>query len=48
MSEVLAVQGLTKHYPAFTLEDVSFTLRPGVITGIPGVDLVLLEKFLDA
>ena len=36
MSEVLAVQGLTKRYPAFTLEDVSFTLRPGVITGFIG------------
>ena len=36
MSEVLAVQGLTKRYPAFTLEDVSFTLRPGAITGFIG------------
>ena len=32
----LTVQGLCKHYPAFTLEDVSFSLTPGTITGFIG------------
>lgn len=32
----LTVQGLCKHYPAFTLEDVSFSLAPGTITGFIG------------
>ena len=36
MSEILCVQGLTKRYPAFALEDVSFALRPGAINGIIG------------
>ena len=32
----LAVKGLRKTYPAFTLEDVSFSLEPGTITGFIG------------
>lgn len=36
MSGVLHVQGLTKRYPAFALEEVSFDLRPGAITGFIG------------
>ena len=36
MSEILCVQGLTKRYPAFALEDVSFALRLGAITGFIG------------
>ena len=36
MSGVLQVQGLTKRYPAFALEEVSFDLRPGAITGFIG------------
>ena len=33
---MLAVRGLTKRYPAFVLEEVSFTLRPGRIMGLIG------------
>ena len=36
MSGVLEVWGLCKRYPSFALEDVSFALRPGVITGFIG------------
>lgn len=36
MSEILEVQGLCKHYPGFALEDVSFALRAGHITGFIG------------
>ena len=36
MKSPLTVQGLSKHYPAFDLRDVSFTLRPGSITGFIG------------
>ena len=36
MKTPLAVQGLRKAYPAFTLEDVSFSLVPGSITGFIG------------
>lgn len=36
MSEVLSVRGLTKRYPGFTLDSVSFDLRPGAITGFIG------------
>ena len=36
MSGVLHVRGLTKRYPAFALEEVSFDLRPGAITGFIG------------
>lgn len=36
MSEVLSVKGLTKRYPSFTLDDVSFDLRLGAITGFIG------------
>ena len=32
----LIVQGLCKNYPAFRLEDVSFQLEPGTITGFIG------------
>lgn len=32
----LEVQHLEKHYPAFSLENVSFSLRPGKITGFIG------------
>ncbi|MBR6186547.1 MAG: ABC transporter ATP-binding protein [Clostridia bacterium] len=32
----LDVQGLTKNYPSFTLQSVSFSLRPGAITGFIG------------
>ncbi len=32
----LEVRGLTKQYPAFTLQDVSFSLVPGSITGFIG------------
>ena len=32
----LYVQGLTKNYPSFTLQSVSFALRPGAITGFIG------------
>ena len=32
----LEVRGLTKNYPAFTLQDVSFSLVPGSITGFIG------------
>ena len=34
--EPLKVQGLCKYYPAFRLEDVSFRLVPGTITGFIG------------
>lgn len=36
MSEVLSVRGLTRRYPGFTLDSVSFDLRPGAITGFIG------------
>ena len=36
MSEVLTVRGLCKTYPAFRLEDVSFSVAPGSITGFIG------------
>jgi ABC-2 type transport system ATP-binding protein len=36
VSEVLSVRGLTKRYPGFTLDSVSFDLRPGAITGFIG------------
>ena len=36
MKSPLTVQGLCKHYPAFTLQDVSFSLVPGTITGFIG------------
>ena len=32
----IEIQGLTKRYPAFALEEVSFDLRPGAITGFIG------------
>ncbi len=36
MKTPLTVQGLCKNYPAFQLEDVSFSLVPGTITGFIG------------
>ena len=36
MMDPLTVQGLCKYYPAFRLEDVSFRLIPGTITGFIG------------
>lgn len=33
---ILAVQGLTKKYESFTLDDVSFSLQPGRIMGLIG------------
>lgn len=33
---MLVVRDLTKHYPKFTLEDVSFSLEPGRIMGLIG------------
>ncbi len=34
--EVLTIQGLTKHYPSFTLDQASFTVRSGEIMGFIG------------
>ena len=36
MNELLRVEHLSKHYPGFTLEDVSFTVKPGHIMGLIG------------
>lgn len=36
MEGVLSVKGLTKRYPGFLLDGVSFDLRPGAITGFIG------------
>lgn len=36
MEGVLSVKGLTKRYPGFVLDGVSFDLRPGAITGFIG------------
>lgn len=36
MEAVLRVQGLCKHYPGFSLEDVSFSLAPNHIMGLIG------------
>ena len=36
MKTPLEVRGLCKNYPAFRLEDVSFTLEAGAITGFIG------------
>jgi len=35
---LLTVEGLHKHYPAFHLDDVSFTLEPGYIIGFIGAN----------
>ena len=32
----LSVRGLCKKYPAFTLDNVSFDLAPGAVTGFIG------------
>ena len=37
---VLEVQGLCKAYPGFRLEDVSFRLEPGTITGFIANDVI--------
>ena len=36
MRSPLTVQGLCKNYPAFKLDNVSFSLTPGTITGFIG------------
>jgi ABC-2 type transport system ATP-binding protein len=36
MNEVLQVTGLEKHYPGFQLQNVSFSLEAGTITGLIG------------
>ena len=36
MEAVLHVQGLCKHYPGFSLEDVGFSLAPNHIMGLIG------------
>lgn len=36
MGAVLSVQNITKHYPGFTLENVSFSLEPKRIMGLIG------------
>lgn len=38
MDEMLKVEGLTKKYKDFTLEDVSFSLPPGYIMGLVGAN----------
>ena len=34
--EILKVEGLCKRYPAFSLENVSFSMQPGTIMGLIG------------
>ena len=34
--EVLRIEGLCKRYPAFALENVSFSMQPGTIMGLIG------------
>ena len=36
MTALLSIQNLTKHYPGFTLQDVSFSVMPGRIMGFIG------------
>ena len=36
MNELLSVRGLTKRYPGFTLDSVSFSVAPGRIMGLIG------------
>ena len=36
MEAVLSVQSINKHYPGFTLENVSFSLAPNRIMGLIG------------
>lgn len=36
MKELLSVQGISKQYPGFRLENVSFSLQPGRIMGLIG------------
>lgn len=36
MEPILQVSGLSKHYPAFSLRDVTFTVEPGTVMGFVG------------
>ena len=36
MTDTLQVRNLCKYYPGFSLEDVSFSLKPGRIMGLIG------------
>mgnify|MGYP000494256724 FL=1 len=36
MEAVLSVQSINKHYPGFTLKNVSFSLAPNRIMGLIG------------
>ena len=36
MEEILKIEGLEKHYPTFSLKNVSFIIRPGEIMGFIG------------
>lgn len=36
MTALLQVKHLNKHYPGFTLKDVSFSVKPGRIMGLIG------------
>lgn len=36
MTDLLKIEHLSKHYPGFSLQDVSFTLKPGRIMGLVG------------
>ena len=36
MDDILEIKNITKHYPNFSLQDVSFTLKKGEITGFIG------------
>ena len=47
MKSPLEVRGLCKNYPAFKLEDVSFSLVPGTITGFIANDVIGLRGGVD-
>lgn len=36
MNDILRIENLEKHYPSFSLKDVSFTVKPGQIMGFIG------------
>ena len=36
MTELLQVDHLSKRYPGFTLQDISFSVKPGRIMGLIG------------
>lgn len=36
MTELLQVEHLSKQYPGFTLQDISFSVKPGRIMGLIG------------